>query len=179
MSTAAHALRTVSQCAYGLRAADGVHLVEAEQAGDGKDVAVGQPVGARRGTDPYLPHPGHPGGDGGHHERARVGGVPPGNVEAGAPDRAHPLARGGPAAAPLPGAVHLALVEGAYVLDGHEETLSEVGRQGFRGTVYLFLWNPDLARPHAVEALGVLEEGGVSPVAHVLHDPARCGPDAL
>ena len=40
------------------------------------------------------------------------------------------------------------------------------------GPVYLAPWNPNLLWPNAVEAFGVFEEGRVSPIAHVLDDPA-------
>ena len=47
------------------------------------------------------------------------------------------------------------------------------------GPVYLALWNPKLLWPNAVEAFGVLEEGRVSPIAHVLDDPAGRVADRL
>ncbi len=40
------------------------------------------------------------------------------------------------------------------------------------GSDYLAPWNPNLLWPNAVEAFGVLEEGLVSSIAHVLDDPA-------
>ena len=40
------------------------------------------------------------------------------------------------------------------------------------GSVYLAPWNPNLLWPNAVEAFLLLEEGRVSPIAHILDDPA-------
>jgi hypothetical protein len=74
--------------------------------------------------------------------------------------------------APLPRQVHLVLVEGAYVLYRYAKALFELRGESFAGFVYLAPWNPDLPWPNAVEAFGVFEESRVSPIAHVLDDPA-------
>jgi hypothetical protein len=99
--------------------------------------------------------------------------MPPGDVDADAPDGPHTLAGCGSRTTPLPRAVHLALVEGANVLYGHREAVLQVERKRPCGTVYLALWNPDLLWPYAVEAFAVFEEGRISPVANVFDDPAR------
>src|SRR5215203_1803092 len=121
---------------------------------------------ARRGADPDLPHPCYLRRDGRHDERARVSGVPPRDVEPCAADGPDALPRRGPGAALLPRAVHLVLVEGAHVVYRNPEALLELRGERCADPVYLALWDPDLLRPDTVEALGVLEEGRISPLAH-------------
>src|SRR5215210_1759080 len=105
--------------------------------------------------------------------------MPPWNVEPGATDRPHPLARRGPGAAPLPRAVHLTLVERADVLYGHPEALLQVVGERGSGAVYFLLRYLDLPQPDTVEAFCVFEEGRVPPIAHVLDDAAGGIPDLL
>src|SRR5215212_3340714 len=101
------------------------------------------------------------------------------NVEPDTSDRPDALPGSGPGAAQLPRAVQLALVEGANVLYGYPEALFELRGERFAGLVNLYLWNLDLLWPDAFEAFGVFEEGLVSPVAHVMDDPACCVTDVL
>ena len=100
--------------------------------------------------------------------------MPPRDVEPDVSDGPDALPRRSPGAAPLPRAVHLGLVEGAYVLYRHPEALNELRGDRFLGPVYLSSWNLDLPWPNPVEAFGIFEEGRISSFVDVLDDPACC-----
>src|SRR5918995_868638 len=121
-----HTLCAVGECGYSLRTPHGIDLFETEQPGDGEHVGVRQSIRPRWGADPDSPHPCYLGRHRRHDERARVRGVSSRDVEPCAADGPDALRRRGPGVAALPRAVHLFLVEGAYVRYRYAEALFEL-----------------------------------------------------
>jgi hypothetical protein len=160
-------LRPVSHRPHRLRPPDNVDLAEPEQPRYGEHPPAHPTVGAGRCADADLPHPRDLGRYRRHHQRARVGCVPAWYVDAGPPQGAHPLSHRRAVAAHLPGTVQLPLVESAHVLEGGQERLFDLRGQRRAGAFDLLARNTEPLRPHAVEALGVLQQRLVAPIPDV------------
>src|ERR687893_2831126 len=84
-----------------------------------------------------------------------------------------------PATARLPRAAHLPFVEETHVLDGYPEALLDLRRERLSRPLNLLRRDPHRLGADATEAFGVLKDGFIAPLAHVLDDPARCVADLL
>jgi len=63
-------------------------------------------------------------------------------------------------------------VKQTHVLDGDPETFLQLRGEGDTGSFYLCSWHADEIGAHAIETLGVLKEGLVTPIPHVPDDAA-------
>ncbi len=100
--------------------------------------------------------------------------MPAWNVDTDPPQRPYPLPHRRPAPARLPRAAQLPFVEVTHIFDGYPEAFLDLRRERLSARSISSGGTLIGSGPHAVEAFGVLKDGFIAPLAHVLDDPARC-----
>ena len=164
----------------GLGAADGVDLVDPGEGGGGQG-GGGDPAGLAVGRNAQhdLGHAGDPGGHGGHEHRRGVGAPTAGHVAAGPVDRHRPAPHGDAAAAEGVVGPQLGLVELADGVARLGQGRDQLGRRLVERGAHLGGGHEEGLGADAVEALGVLPQGLVTPGPHVGHDRPDGGHGAL
>ena len=157
----------------GLGAAHPVHGVDPRQGGGREDPVGEAAVGAGRRAQDDLTHSRHPRRGRRHQHRRQQGRPPARDVDAGPVDRAAQVADGDPVAHVGVLIAELVPVVGEDGALGRLERLPQEGREVGQGPVELALVDAELVHGGAVEALGVLADGGVASLPDVGQDLAH------